>query len=184
MRSAALLALAALPPDQLTQTWEWLHNGAQRERRMIGDALAYMTLPEAVPYLLQSLPVIAGDPAIQEPVGRPLLLALGRIGDPRALPDLNILARSERHPLQPTARKAIKILMKEAEGHEEVTLVRASGASSIAEDTLLRASSENAANLRPEQLLRATTLESKAETPAPPSQEKADANRESKASEA
>ena len=157
VRSAALLALAALPPEEMTQTWEWLQSGTQRQQRMIGDALAYMTLPGAVPFLLQSLPGIASNSALQTPVGMPLLLALGRIGDPRALPDLNTLARNDRHPLQPTARKAIKILMKEAEGHEEVTLVRASGASSVPEDTLLRPSSEAEANLYPEQLLRAST---------------------------
>ena len=161
VRSAALLALAALPPEDLTLTWEWLYGGNQRQRRLIADALAYMTLPGAVPFLLQSLPVTTADSTLQTPVGIPLLLALGRIGDPRALPDLNNIARSDRHPLQPTARKAIKILMKEAEGHEEVTLVRASGASSIAEDTLLRPSSEADANQYPEQLLRATTQETR-----------------------
>ena len=179
VRSAALLALAALPPEELTQTWEWLNGDAPRQRRMVGDALAYMTLPGAVPYLLQALPLAVNtDTATQDTVGRPLLLALGRIGDPRALPDLNALARAERHPLQPTARKAIKILMKEAEGHEEVTLVRASGASSIAEDTLLRPSSESAANLRPEQLLRATTQETRTESASSRFGEEADAKRE------
>ncbi len=155
VRSAALLALAVLPPEGLRQTWQWLNTGSASEKRLVAASLAYMTLPGAVPYLLAALPDIVADPGLHQVLGIPLLLALGRIGDVAALPDLNALARTADHPLQPTARKAIQRIMKEAEGHEEVTLVRASGAYMIGEDALLRPSSETDTAVRPELLLRA-----------------------------
>ena len=163
VRETALVALAALPPEQLRLTWGWLQNGSQQERAIVGSALHYMTLPEAVPFLLEALPIIASDTGLQQSVAIPLLQALGQIGDPSALPDLNAIARADQHPLQPTARKAIQRIMKEAAGHEEVTLVRASAASTLYEDVLLRpSSSERDADLHTEQLLRATTMESSA----------------------
>lgn len=165
VRSAALLALAALPPEGLTETWRLLRTGNPQERRLVGSALAYMVLPGAVPFLLEALPEIAASKELQYPVGIPLLMALGRIGDPRALPDLNHLARTENHPLQPSARNAIQRIMKEAEGQEEVTLLRASAVNTLYEDTLLRASSSQSANTPPEELLRAAVK-------APPEAEK------------
>ncbi len=155
VRSAALLALAALPPEGLTRTWQWLNTGSASEKRLVAAALAYMTLPGAVPFLLDALPGVVADPDLHTSLGIPLLLALGRIGDVAALSDLNALARTADHPLQPTARKAIQRIMKEAEGHEEVTLVRASGAYALGEDALLRPSSGTDTSIRPELLLRA-----------------------------
>ena len=165
VRSASLLALAVLPPARLTQTWHWLNEGSPAEKRLVGAALAYMTLPDAVPFLLHALPGIAADDGLLHTLGIPLLLALGRIGDPRALPDLNALARASDHALQPTARKAIQRIMKEAEGHEEVTLVRASGAHQLGEDSLLRPSSDSATPIRPELLLRAAGQEKRPSVP-------------------
>ncbi len=166
VRSAALLALAALPPEGLSETWRLLRTGTPQERRFVGSALAYMVLPGAVPFLLEALPAIAASQELQHHVGIPLLMALGRIGDPRALPDLNQLARTENHPLQPSARSAIQRIMKEAEGQEEVTLLRASAVNTLYEDTLLRAASSESANAHPEELLRAA-VKTPTEAPQP-----------------
>lgn len=155
VRSSALLALAVLPPEGLTRTWQWLNAGSTSEKRLVASCFAYMTLPGAVPFLLGALPDIVADPNLHQSLGIPLLLALGRIGDVAALPVLNALARTPDHLLQPTARKAIQRIMKEAAGHEEVTLVRASGAHAIGEDALLRPSSGTDTPTRPELLLRA-----------------------------
>jgi len=153
-RMAALAALAALPPQRLELLWSGLRQGDDLTRRRLAATLAYMFQPEAVPYLLETLSYQTR--LYLEDIGRPLLLALGTIGDLRAFPTLNEIALSENHPLRPTARLAIRRLMKIAEGQDEVTLVRASDASTLHGEVLLRPADGSANDDRPEELLRPT----------------------------
>ena len=159
VRMAALTAMAKLPPNRLPLLWASLkHEDGNRRRRQVASAavLAYLRNKEAVPYLLD---VVQAQKEPEHYIGvlRPILLTLGNIGDTRALPLLNAIARDEGHPEKATARKAIQRLMKEAEGHEEVTLVRASGLSTLHQDTLLRPAAEQD-ELRSQELLRASEV--------------------------
>src|ERR1051325_5275641 len=124
VRSALLIALAELPPARLSLLWEGLRMGELWQREVLAASLAYMVNPDAVPFLLDVLNY--QTPQHYSTVLRPLLKALGTIGDPRALPALNAIVRDENHPERATARLAIQRLMKQAEGHEEVSLLRAS----------------------------------------------------------
>jgi hypothetical protein len=151
VRMAALLALAALPPARLQRFWHKLSHGGHSEREKLASAIAYMSNPEAVPFLLQALPYQTGE--FLNLVARPLLLQLGTIGDVRALPALQAIARDESHPLRPVARKAIQRLMKEAQGLEEVTLVRASEPTTHDPRVLLRPVQNGQEDPRPHQLL-------------------------------
>jgi HEAT repeat protein len=153
-RMAALAALAALPPQRLELLWNGLRQGDDLTRRRLAATLAYMFQPEAVPYLLETLSFQTR--LFLEDIGRPILLALGTIGDLRAFPKLNEIALSADHPLRPTARLAIRRLMKVAEGHDEVTLVRASDASTLQVDDLLRPAASSANDVHPDELLRPT----------------------------
>ncbi|HZP80948.1 MAG TPA: hypothetical protein VFB21_04865 [Chthonomonadaceae bacterium] len=146
-----LLSLAALPPARLQLFWHNLSHGTLTARQTLAPALRYMTNPDAVPFLLQALPYQTG--VLLDGVARPLLLQLGTIGDVRALPTLQAIAREESHPLRPVARKAIQRLMKEAQGLEEVTLVRASEPTTHDPRVLLRPVQNGHEDPRPRELL-------------------------------
>ncbi len=152
VRVAVKLALATLPPERLERFWEQLSHGPRGERHLLAEAIHYMTNPEAVPFLLQALRFQTGE--FQESVALPIVRTLGNIGDLRALPVLQEIAREEGHPLRPAARKAIQRLMKEAQGLEEVTLVRASEPSASTPEALLRPVQDALPDPRPQELLR------------------------------
>ncbi|HZO88023.1 MAG TPA: hypothetical protein VFB38_06750 [Chthonomonadaceae bacterium] len=157
LRMAIMLALAALPPERLERFWKQLSHGRRDQRELLAAAIHYMSNPEAVPFLMHALPYQTGE--FQDQIARPILLKLGSLGDLRALPVLQGIARDEDHPLRPVARKAIQRLMKQAQGHEEVTLVRAAQASTPHADTLLRPARERPETV-PEELLRPAESES------------------------
>lgn len=140
IRMSALLSLSALPPDRLPLLWASLkhEDGDPLRCTMASTAvLAYLRNSAAVPYLLD-VAKVQTETDHYETVLRPTLLTLGNLGDIRALPLLNAIARNELHSERAVARKAIDRLMKGAEGHEEVTLVRASSLSTLHQESLLR----------------------------------------------
>ncbi|HLK57348.1 MAG TPA: HEAT repeat domain-containing protein [Chthonomonadaceae bacterium] len=157
VRTALLIALAELPPARLSLLWEGLKAGEGWDREILAATMAYMGNADAVPFLLEALNY--QTPEHYSTVLRPLLRALGAIGDTRALPALNAIVRDENHPERATARLAIQRLMKQAEGHEEVSLLRASDLSTLNRDVLLRASDGADDRLRSEELLRPSASE-------------------------
>lgn len=154
--TAAMVAIAALPPERLILFWNALHSGVGDWRKRVARSIAYMRNPAAVQPLIQALPYQMELGMYVESVALPIVRTLGYIGDPSALPTLTAIARDDKHPLQHVARTAIRRLHKEAEGLEEVTLVRASAASTLQESTLLRAAHADP-DIRPEELLRPAT---------------------------
>ena len=155
VRSAALLALGQLSPQRLQALWQGLKAWDAKDRLCLAAAITYMQKPEAVPFLIDVLE--AQTDAFYDPVSRPILQQLGYIGDVRALPVLTHYAREGPEVLRATAQKAIGRLMKEAQGMEEVTLVRASALSTLNHDVLLRAADGSAHSRSPEELLRPTS---------------------------
>jgi hypothetical protein len=161
-RTAALMALAMLPPARLARVWERLRAGQEKQRRQLAALFTYLHDPDFVPFLLEILPFQHGP--YLHVVAQPLVKKLGELGSPRVLPVLNAIARNEPHLqrpvdeqqyLRPTALRAIDTLMKVARGHAEVTLLRASDLSTLDEDILLRAADSERDDRRPEELLRA-----------------------------
>lgn len=167
VRRSVLEALSYLPPEQIPHLWQELKEADPRVRPRLAAVFRYLYNPAAVPFLLDVLE--HQDERFMASVVQPLLARLGEIGDPRALPMLNQIARDENHPERPTAIRAIQRLMKQAEGQEEVTLLRGSSAATLDQDALLRAVEEAPEAANAWELLRSTTPETQplADSPAP-----------------
>jgi hypothetical protein len=157
VRLAAQLALADMPPLQLKKLWQALKQGTLQERSSLVAAIRYLNNPEAVPMLLEIL--LAQTDLFHQEVSLPILERLGLIGDVRALPVLTHFAREGPESLRPTAQTAIRRLMKEAQGMEEVTLVRASALATLNQDMLLRPIDARPDSHHPRELLRPSATE-------------------------
>jgi HEAT repeat protein len=89
------------------------------------------------------------------------IVALGRLGDARALPHLQPLVANAAHALSPVATEAVAAIRRT--NPELMTLLRASSALDNRPETLLRPASGNPNDAAPDLLLRPTT-----QTPLPP----------------
>jgi HEAT repeat protein len=89
------------------------------------------------------------------------IVALGRLGDARALPHLQPLVANAAHALSPVATEAVAAIRRT--NPELMTLLRASSALDNRPETLLRPASGNPDDGAPDLLLRPT-----AQTPLPP----------------
>jgi hypothetical protein len=90
--------------------------------------------------------------APQKEVHGAALFGLGRLGDVRALPHLQALVSRAGHPLEREAQEAIAAIRRT--NPELMELLRASHASDMRVDTLLRPASGNPADASPDILLR------------------------------
>jgi len=141
------LALAFLPPDKIPAFWEALSHANPTRRSAVSPALRHLTDPRAVRYLLEALP-------LQQPeVAEPILVCIGRLGDPLALPLLREYRQSSNRLLSRAARTAIDAIQGAAKFQPVRTLLRPStpdpqellrslGAGSEDTDSLLRARTE------------------------------------------
>jgi len=141
------LALAFLPPDKIPAFWEALSHANPTRRSAVSPALRHLTDPRAVRYLLEALP-------LQQPeVAEPILVCIGRLGDPLALPLLREYCQSSNRLLSKAARTAIAAIQGASKFQPVRTLLRPStpdpqellrslGASSEDTGSLLRARTE------------------------------------------
>jgi len=116
----AALALAFLPPDEIPAFWEALSHTNPTRRSAVSPALRHLTDPRAVRYLLAALP-------LQQPeIAEPILVCLGRLGDPLALPLLHEYSRSSNRLLSRAARTAIDAIQRASQLQPARTLLRPS----------------------------------------------------------
>ncbi|HZO88947.1 MAG TPA: HEAT repeat domain-containing protein [Chthonomonadaceae bacterium] len=147
--------------------------GPQRrsERREVGDtvrtaaaaALIQLYGKSSFPLFLEAL--YAPHRAIQDTA----ILGLGRVGDVRALPHLEAIAGNTTHPLARMAQEMIAVIEKRHP--ERMELLRASTATEMRPDILLRPASGNSHEVSSDLLLRPTAQEpTPAHTPILPTQ--------------
>ena len=113
-------ALAPLPPDEIPAFWEALSHANPTRRSAVSPALRHITDPRAVRYLLESLP-------LQQPeIAEPILVCLGRLGDPQALPLLREYRQGSNRLLSRAARTAIDAIQRTSKHQPVQTLLRPS----------------------------------------------------------
>jgi HEAT repeat protein len=133
--------------------------GSVSERREIGE----MVRAAAASLLLQLLGTdgygvfLCALYAPQQEVHRTAMLALSRLGDPRALPHLQVIATDSGHPDNVAAQEAIATIRRT--NPEVMTLLRASNHGNARPDTLLRPATGNNVGSSSDLLLRPTTVE-------------------------
>lgn len=150
LKQMAGRALAALPPDEIPEFWNHLRHRAYARRQAVTPALNHITHPCAVPYLADALPGQAQE------IAEPIILCLGRIGDPKALPALANEVTSRNRQIRRQAQAAIAAIERVL-GHQSKTLLRPVLAPMDADPAiLLRSLPIEAPADPPEQLLRVT----------------------------
>lgn len=117
---AAGCALATLPPDEIPAFWAALSHTNPTRRAAVSPALRQLSDPRAAGYLLAALP-------LQKPeVAEPILVCLGRLGNPLALPLLQEYSRSRHRTLNRAAKAAIEAIRIAQREHPDRTLLRPS----------------------------------------------------------
>lgn len=118
LAQAAGRAMAALPPDEIPELWRGLKHHSLPRRLAVAPVLPHLHDRRAVPHL-------AGALEDQPPaIAQPLISALRRIGDLRAVPALAAAARSSDRPLRSSARAAIAAIERANAGSTARTLLR------------------------------------------------------------
>lgn len=141
-------ALAALPPNEMPEFWNHLRHRAYAKRQAVAPALNHITDRNAVPYLIAALPGQAQE------VAEPILLCLGRLGDPSALPALADELHNRNRQIRRQAQAAIAAIERVL-GHQAKTLLRPVLAPNSEETkTLLRSLTNSGPADPPDQLLR------------------------------
>ncbi|MCW3054053.1 MAG: hypothetical protein JWN14_3223 [Chthonomonadales bacterium] len=114
------LALAFLPPDEIPAFWEALSHTNPTRRSAVSPALRHLADPRAVRHLLEALP-------LQQPeIAEPIVVCLGRLGDPLALPLLREYSQSSNRLLSRAARTAIDAIQRASKLQPVRTLLRPS----------------------------------------------------------
>lgn len=137
-------ALAALPASRIPTFWSVLthpHDGAY-----LRPALRLLTDPAATPLLLDALPRLSPDAQSDA------LIALGNIGDVRAVPVLRQLAGEEDNLLSTVAAEQLRNIQRRSP-HQSAQLLRPAGSGQLGEGSLLRPASAGAES-SPDELVR------------------------------
>ncbi|HLI49188.1 MAG TPA: HEAT repeat domain-containing protein [Chthonomonas sp.] len=144
----AALALAAMPPQELSGFWHGLMHGDRRRRLAYAEALWAFSDRRVVPYLLQALEGQHPDIAIY------LVRCLARLGDPQALSALERLASARHRALRQEAAAAMNQILQGLERRPSRLLLRPATPPDF-ERQLLRPLKERGETLlEPEELLR------------------------------
>ena len=149
-------ALAALPPDALTDFWHSLTCAALPRRIAVAPALRYFKDVRAVPYLLDALNAPGSIPELTGLIAA----CLGRLEDARALPALRTLSQSRDRLAREQARTAIALIERAGRLKPHQTLLRpASDSPDRDSETMLRSAPVNQHEADPpRQLLRVAQM--------------------------
>lgn len=113
-------ALAALPPASIPAYWNGLGQGERRRRVAYADALHLFEDKRAVPYLLEALQGQYTEVTIA------ILRCLGRLKDPRAIPELERLGQSRNRAVRLEALTALNAILRSLEKRPSRLLLRPS----------------------------------------------------------
>ncbi len=111
-------ALASFPPDAIPDYWRTLTYAAPHHRASVTPALPFFTDARAVPYLIAALAAPTPRCAL------PIVAALTRLADPRALPTLAPLLAHRKRALRHQARAAIAAIRRAEADRPSQTLLR------------------------------------------------------------
>lgn len=124
--------LASFPPDAIPIFWERLRD--ESKTSVFLSVLMHMTDSRAVPFLLETLPMVASDGKCR------IIYVLGNIGDIRAVPTLQRIVTEEHGRPVILAARAVEHILRHSKD-DSAQLLRASNTNHSPESLLRAAAS-------------------------------------------